>query len=265
MKPLLAAALLVLAGCGGTAPPAGSPTTGGPTGTPGASATAPRPSSTTPAATGTPASGTPSPTQPPNATPTQPGPETLPPGGDQLPMTVVDFGVSTVDGPAYYAVIVQNPNTAWVALGVGVTTTFLDSGGKEIPSSASGDLIPTLRPGEKNAIANMSPAGSRAASISVDVIVSDWLPAGVVPPNQVTVSDISTTTSGDQMTTTCTLKSASGDAVGAMVTVVYRDAGRKIIGGGHEPASLDPQGQAAFEFHALEPLPAASTEVYVSY
>jgi hypothetical protein len=184
--------------------------------------------------------------------------------GARQPLRVVDFGFSESEaGAVYFGIVVENPNTSWAAGGTGVDITFLDGSGAQVTSL--GGLIGSLMPGRTAAIGAYSPSAMGAESMEVELVEGEWAPTSATPAI-LSVSDVVTRTRGGQMTTTGTITSTSDqplDFVG--ITLIYRDDEGKIIGGWSDRTSVPAQGETTFEITALEPLPAETTEVYLSY
>lgn len=284
MRALFLVAILVV-GCGGTAatsvPQASTPSAAAATLAPSASAaTASAPTSAAAASAPTAAAATSAPTAAPTATPAPtaaptraptpavtPAPPTpavtVPPTpGARLPLKVLEFGLTTVSGPVWYGIIVENPNTDWAVFGTGVEITFLDAKGKKMASVAG--LIGSLFPGRKAAIGGQSPSGARAASMKVELIEGEAIPL-TGPPEVLTASKVKTTVTGDRMTTTGTVTNSSAQALDfVVVTVIYRNAAGKITGGSTDRVRVPANGKTTFEILAIEVLPHDKTEVYFS-
>ena len=281
MRAFLVLALVVLSGCSGAAatsppspsaaspaaasavPPSAAPSvavTSAPTAAPSSAA----PVTAAPTAAATTAAPTPTRAPTPTAAPPTPSPTVAATAAAQVPLRIVDSGFSQSDaGAVYYGIVVENPNTDWGVFGTGVEITFLDAGGDEV--TTLGGLFATLLPGQTSAIGDYSPSAMGAKSMEVKLIEGEAAPIPATP-EVLTVTDVETRTAGNQMTTTGTITNSSDQALDfVVVTLIYRDDDDNIIGGWHDITSVPANGETEFEIRALEPLPADTTEVYLSY
>ncbi len=198
---------------------------------------------------------------------------TTEPKPERQELQVIESGFSTFhaqyqDTPVTsFGAILKNPNAErYVATYVSAHVSFLDGTGKVLGTAEQ--TFPAILPGQSVAFGDEQtdlPAGT--AKLDVQALPQNWEETDK-GTGSFAISGISTRTEefGGQKTT-ATLKSTFvKDQKSVLVAAIYRDAGRKIIGGAYSYQDFVPHGgQIGIELTSISEVPGvAATEVYAA-